>query len=439
MGKCLKDTLMLELEKPISRLNLKDELIHQLKVAWQNFINKGLPNKKDKHWYYTNLSSLYSKYGISKAKIILNEKDYHGKEILNKFLSSDVYKLNSDVHNIIFIDGNLAYFDNTNNLIISSSVRLDTESCSDALSSLNNACCTNKILISIGKDTRLNQPLVITYLHTKNVKGTVINYNLTLVLNRFSQCTVKENFISLDNIYSAGNVITKLELKEGATCVHDMISSNSSSYILTTHKVKILASRNAKYKTFQMDISPSLKHVEFDVDLYSEESTFYASGISILSNHSKLDYYYSIKHSASNTTSSIKFHTVSGKRSSMTFYPKAHIKKDLSNIKALQSNHNIQLANTAEINTKPEFEIYSNDVSCNHGATIGQIDEDVLFYLESRGINKEQGIKILIESFLKSLIVTLDRKQSVISFYLIKLEKHLKNLLLSEFSDQIYP
>ncbi|WP_440682362.1 Fe-S cluster assembly protein SufD [Cysteiniphilum halobium] len=412
---------MLQLEQPISKLNLADEAIKQRENAWQAFIDQGFPNKKNERWRYTDLTSLYKKYDIAQVKLGLNTN-------LDETLS--MINLSTDMHNIIFVDGQLAYIDKIDGVAIQDSLSLQPQiENDDALSNLNIASYLGGVTIQVRKNTRLTKPIIMTYLHTDNSQKMLVNYQHTLVIDEYVECMICENFIALGDSYSAANICSNIHLKEGAKCRYDALESKSVEQLLVTHKLNLSIGKNAYYETFQMAAYAALKRIEFSVDLYSEGAVFNAKGIYALAHNAKVDYHFNVKHNASNTQSDVAFRGVVGGKASATFNAKAYVDKDLHSVKALQNNRNIQLTNTAEINTKPELEIYSDDVVCSHGATIGQLDPQVLFYLQSRGINKGQATSLLIEGFVKELITLLDRDESTIESYLNSLEGHIKYLV----------
>ncbi|WP_440993805.1 Fe-S cluster assembly protein SufD [Cysteiniphilum litorale] len=412
---------MLQLEQPIAKLNLTDEAIKQRENAWQAFVDQGFPNKKNEQWRYTDLTALYRKYDIAQVKLGLNTNIDETLSMIN---------LNTDMHNIVFVDGQLAHVDDIDGVIINDSMsRQPHHESSDALSNLNIASYLGGVTIQVKKNTRLTKPIIMTYLHTDNSQKMLVNYQHTLVLDEYAKCMICENFIALGDTYSAANICSNVDLKEGAKCRYDALANKSLEQLLVTHKLKLSIAKNAYYETFQMAAYAALKRIEFDVDLQNEGAIFNAKGIYALTHNAKADYHINVKHNAFNTQSDVAFRGVVGGKASATFNAKAYVAKGLNSIKALQNNRNIQLTNTAEINTKPELEIYSDDVVCSHGATIGQLDQQALFYLQSRGINKDQATSLLIEGFVKELITLLDRDESTIESYLDSLEGHIKHLV----------
>ena len=412
---------MLQLEHPISELKLPSDTIKQREDAWQTFVNKGFPNKKNEYWRYTDLAALYKKYDITQVKLALNEH-------LNEILS--MINLNTDAYNIVFIDGQLAYVDEIEGVYIDDSLLLQPKpENGDTLFSLNIASYLGGVTIELRNNISLTKPIIMTYLHTDNSKKMLVNYQHTLVVGENAECVICENFVALGGSFSAAYICTNIHLKDNAKCTYDALSNMSLEQLLITHKLCVLVGKNAHYETFQMAAYAALKRIEFDVNLYSEGAVFNAIGVYALANSAKVDYNFNVKHNASNTQSNVAFRGVVSGKASATFNAKAYVAKRLNGIKSLQNNRNIQLSKTSEINTKPELEIYSDDVICSHGATIGQLDQEALFYLESRGIYKDQAKSLLIEGFVKELITLLNRDESTINSYLEILEENIKYLL----------
>ena len=120
-----------------------------------------------------------------------------------------------------------------------------------------------------------------------------------------------------------------------------------------------------------------------------------------------IDHHTSIEHAASDTSSDEVYKGVMGGRSKGVFNGKVVVKKNICNVEASQNSNNLLLSEVADINTKPELEIYSDDVRCAHGATVGQLDSDFIFYLRTRGISERDARDMLVEAFIDDALSTI--------------------------------
>lgn len=419
-GLMTKEKEMLHLEHPISKLNSDINDIKNRENAWKCFVDMGFPSKRIENWRYTDLASLYKKYAISQVKL--------GSNINVDYLVS-LINLKTDVYNIVFIDGQLAYVDNIHGLNICHISKCEhTPEYADALDYLNIAAYLGGVVINVMENVKLSKPVLMTYLHTENSREMVVNYKHSITLQENSECLFFDHFMTLSDKASAANICTDVTLKCAAKCTYDTMANMNLQKLLITHKLRVSVEYDAQYETFQMGACLGLNRIDFDVDLKHAGAVFNAKGIYVVAHSAKVDYHFNVKHNASNTGSNVSLQGIVGGKSSATFNAKVYVAKGIKNVRALQNNRNIQLSKTAEINTKPELEIYSDDVVCSHGATIGQLDQQALFYLQSRGMNKDHASTLLIEGFVKELITLLDRDEKTITSYLKTVDGYIKHL-----------
>jgi Fe-S cluster assembly protein SufD len=143
------------------------------------------------------------------------------------------------------------------------------------------------------------------------------------------------------------------------------------------------------------DISIDIVHPGASVELYG---LYLASGRQHIDNHTRVD------HRVGPATSSEEYRGILGDRARCVFNGKAIVHKGADGTDARQANHNLLLSDKAEIDTKPELEIYADDVKCSHGATVGQLDKKALFYLRSRGLDREEAARILTRAFAAVIV-----------------------------------
>jgi Fe-S cluster assembly protein SufD len=141
-----------------------------------------------------------------------------------------------------------------------------------------------------------------------------------------------------------------------------------------------------------------------NIFLNGEYAEIYPYGVYILKNKQHIDNHTFISHAKSNCTSNEIYKGIAANQSTGVFDGKILVCKDSQKTQAYQTNKNVLLSNEAKINTKPHLEIYANDVKCSHGASVGQLDNEALFYLRSRGIDKEKAKSMLVYAFLSDVV-----------------------------------
>ena len=358
-----------------------------------------LPTTKEETWKYTNISAIYSK---NKIENILRESEI-SDDLLSKFKSE------SNDNIIVIIDGVLA-LDYNKRLQHTSASNFTNDDRKMANVAKDNATTFE---INVTKDVK--EKLSLIFLNTENAQSKLTNVALKINVGMFSKLELDVDYASLSKEPTATNILLDLDLNESSKVIYTNVADNNNNKnFLITSNIVSNHSKNAEFIGFNILSKDAMLRNDFLVNLNEENSKFDTRGMYLLTNKSIADTIFLVNHNASKTSSNVNFRGVANGSSKAFFNAKAIVKKDIQEIKAFQNNKNIQLSKKAQINTKPELEIYSDDVVCTHGATIGELDKDALFYLQSRGINLKDAQHLLLESFVKSQITADDLEISQI-------------------------
>ena len=144
--------------------------------------------------------------------------------------------------------------------------------------------------------------------------------------------------------------------------------------------------------------------IGLEVDLDGEDAELNLYGLYLCPNEERLNINVKVAHNVGRCTSRQLFKGIAGGRSRTGFYGLIYVAKDAQQTKAYQENHNLQLSEEAKVETRPQLEIYADDVKCSHGATVGQLDEEAMFYLRSRGICERNARMLLMYAFANEII-----------------------------------
>jgi Fe-S cluster assembly protein SufD len=199
------------------------------------------------------------------------------------------------------------------------------------------------------------------------------------------------------------NMQTQIEVKKGAKLIHMIVQDDGCAAVLT-NMVDISVDQNGSYDAFTLTKGASLSRQQIKADVKGEGAHVSFSGVSILEDTQLGDTTITINHLAPHSTSQQFFRNILSGRAKGVFQGKVHVAKAAQKTDAQQICKTILLSDRAEMNTKPELEIYADDVVCSHGATTGQIDDMALFYMRSRGIPESEARMLLIEAFLQQAI-----------------------------------
>lgn len=371
--------------------------------AWNALLAKGLPSRKDEAWKYTNLSGLYQKHAISAVYCACANK---AKEY------DFTAHVKAEYLNIVLVDG-ICVLDQTQQLEAIDIVQLDHN---NPMASMAQAMSAEPKRLSLKRS--LEKPIFIHVFQNQGVTGNIVNYSLEVVVAANVAATIRYDYHGINGKVSSANMLMKLTLGDNAQLTLDHVQACSDmDAVIATQNIYAQLGRNAKLGGFYLSTQAKLDRVLFHTELNGEGAELDLQGLYLLNHKDHGDYHIVANHHASHTRSNVAFRAIVNGQAKATFNAKAMIQQGIKAIQAFQNNRNIQLSLGAEINTKPELEIYADDVACSHGATIGRLDDNALFYLRSRGIPLDQARQLLIESFVKSLLNNIQRSDEVISEY----------------------
>lgn len=195
------------------------------------------------------------------------------------------------------------------------------------------------------------------------------------------------------------NITLNINVAENAACRHYRLCEEDPSAVVTTY-TNITLARNARYNMVAMSGCAGFGRAEYHVDLTGEGAEADLSGVALLRGKQHTDTTIVVNHIVPHGTSSQFFKHILEDQSRGVFQGKIHVFKDAQKTNGYQLSNNLLLSPLAEMDVKPELEIYADDVKCSHGSTTGQLDETPMFYLMSRGISEGDARRLLIEAFL---------------------------------------
>lgn len=268
------------------------------------------------------------------------------------------------------------------------------------------------IFLYVPKDIVLTTPIYFT---NHAVDQTVKDIRYIIIADTNSDVTIIEEHTGTEEKY-ATQVTTELYARDNAR-IHYCKIQNESREAVHMAKIQINQQKASQVATFCLDQGGHFVRHDIHVSLDGHGASCDLKGLYELSHDKQtIQNYLNVKHTAEQGTSSMLYKGILDKKSRAVFNGKVYVESSARGTNAHQANHNLLLSPDAEIQTKPELEIYADDVKCAHGATVGQLDEEALFYLQSRGINKAEAEKMLTHAFAEDLLSKLDH--TVIQHYI---------------------
>lgn len=225
------------------------------------------------------------------------------------------------------------------------------------------------------------------------------------------------------------NATTQINLAANAKINHIRIVEDSAE-ALNTNMVEITADRDAVYTGFALNVGSKLARHEIHAIMSGSNAEISFNGLNLLGGEQHGDTTILIEHAAPHCRSNQFYRSLLSGHSKGVFQGKVHVHQIAQKTDGYQLSNAIILSDKAEMYTKPELEIYADDVKCSHGATTGQLDEEPVFYLRSRGLTEAQARQLLLEAFIAEVIEKISNEQ-IATQIAEKAEKWLKTALSS--------
>lgn len=287
---------------------------------------------------------------------------------------------------------------------------------------LNTAFINDGAYIELAADTVVEQPIHLVFVSAG--EGVSHPRNL-IVAGRHSRATVIESYVSLQDGGYFTNAVTEISLGEGAHLDHYKLQRESES-AFHVGTVQIRQARDSQLHSFSFAVGGSLARTNIYTALDGDAATCTLNGLYLTDGSQHIDNQTSIEHIAPNCPSHELYKGVLDGRSHGVFNGKVYVHPEAQKTDGKQSNNNLLLSPTARVDTKPQLEIFADDVKCTHGATVGRLDDVAMFYLNSRGIGPETARMLLTYAFAADVLETLE---------LEPLKKQLEKMVLARFAD----
>jgi Fe-S cluster assembly protein SufD len=390
-----------------------DHPVHDVRTeAMRNFENKGFPTKKEEAWKYTSLNSL-QKVDFSIFPKEVNALEY--KDVKKYFLHEiDTYK-------IVFIDGIYSSYlsetthDGVDICLMSSALTkpmykqiIDVyfnkvASREDSLTTLNTAFSREGAYIYIPKNKMPKKPVEIIHFATGNESALLLQPRSLIIVEENAELQVIERHQSLSSNEMLTNSVTEIYAAKSAILDYYKVQNDLGSASLIDNTYINQKSKSAvSVHTFSFGGKLTRNNLNFYQNGEYIDSTL--KGVTILGEKQLVDHHTLVHHIEPNCESHQDYKGIYGENSTGVFNGKIIVDKIAQKTNAFQQNNNILISDKATINTKPQLEIFADDVKCSHGCTIGQLDEEALFYLQTRGIPKREARALLMYAFANNVL-----------------------------------
>jgi Fe-S cluster assembly protein SufD len=375
---------------------------------------RGLPSQRDEDWKYTSIKPITrSRFSPAVSGVDCSEDFIAGSAIENL-----------DAWQLVFADGfHLPHRSKTNGLPegvqvagLAEALTRDPGPIVDRLGSamgkmphgfaaMNSAFVGDGALVEVAPGVQLEKPIELLFVSGCSGEGFLSLPRNLVILGEGSQCSIIERHISFGAERSLSNSLTEIILDKNATlnycCAQDQAER-------TFHVGGLFArlAHSAKLKATTVTVGKAWVRNDARIDLDAEGAHANLDGAYLAFGRCHVDNHTHISHNAPECTSRECYKGVLGDRGHAVFHGRIVVQPNAQKTDSEQSNQNLLLSADAQIDTKPQLEIYADDVKCAHGATVGQMDEAALFYLVSRGVDRETARRMLTQAFAAEILET---------------------------------
>lgn len=423
------------LERPIDSESKIPEWLNKIRLEeLSDFSKQQIPTRKTEHWKYNDLSSITTRqYSFVKEPSFSLEQ----LSLLNLPIQSGI--------KFVFVDG--IYSNELSSVLdesitATSFVNANDKQAKEIVASLNKAkqqknlfiqlnsvTSQDGLLLEIASHSNIDSPIYMVHISTKNEHPKITGNQVIIQCGKGSQSQIIEHFINLADQSEKTTFAcqqTILELADNSRCDHFRIMNGSPKSVSVSRLLARLQ-KDSTLNSFYYSEGSHLDKTDIDIWHQGSNSESNLTGIYLPSGENNVDFHTCIEHQVPHCNSRETFRGIIADSAKATFNGKIHIFRDAQKSDAQLSNKNLLLTNTAEINTKPELEIYADDVICAHGATIAKIDEKAIYYLKTRGINEMQAKKMLSIGFINELLEKVNNTE-LKQFLSAHVQKCLSNL-----------
>ena len=390
-----------------------DNPVHEVRSeAIKNFENKGFPSKREEAWKYTSLNNI-QKVDFSifpKKETTLEYKD------IKKYFIHEI-----DTYKIVFIDGVYSSYlsetthDGVDVCLMSAALTkpqyrqvIDVyfnkvASKDESLTTLNTAFSKEGAYIYIPKNKVPKKPIQILHLATGNEAALLLQPRNLVIAEENAEVQVIERHQSLTGNEVLTNSVTEIFAAKDAIVDYYKVQNdvNTASLVDNTY-ISQKDNSVVRVHTFAFGGKLTRNNLNFYQNGERIDSTL--KGVTILGEKQHVDHHTLVHHAQPNCESHQDYKGIFGEQSTGVFNGKIIVDKIAQKTNAFQQNNNVLISDKATVNTKPQLEIFADDVKCSHGCTVGQLDEEALFYLQSRGIPKKEAQALLMYAFANNVL-----------------------------------
>jgi Fe-S cluster assembly protein SufD len=387
------------------QLRLNNGLNDVRSEAFGVFQNLGLPANKSEEFKYTPITrELEKNFSFSTNSSSANKTEISSFLIpgleanIIVFINGVFSKEHSSIVSKELVIQTLEEAIVNNNNLVRESLGKIADFKSDVFAAWNTAGWTSGVFIHVPKNTIVEKPVIVYHITDADTGEQTLTQRNLIVVEQNSEVTFIEKFDSVGDGNHFINLVSEASVSENAELNWYSIQNDSGKryqYGLTSIQQK----NSSRVNTYTFTLNGKLVRNNLHLSIDGEGIESHMYGLYLLNNDTLADNHTVVDHRKPNSFSNELYKGVMDGSSKGVFNGKIYVRPQAQKTNAFQSNRNILLTDKATVNTKPQLEIWADDVKCSHGCTTGQLDEEAVFYLQSRGISKETATAMMLYAF----------------------------------------
>lgn len=407
------------LEEAFQRLQSDSEkgMINSIrKEGFETFNKNGLPNFRNEEWKYTRINGLFNKeyhLGVEENKTPISKEEIDalrlpGHENANEIVFvngryvaelSNIRSANSQLSIMKLEDAQHSDFQK----ILTDHLDKSSLFIEDGIHALNSSFIKGGIFVFVNKNEVLDKPLYFYHISDTRENHMLSHPRSLVYVSESAKLQLAETYITLGSMDSFTNEVIEIVVDTNAIVEYYKFQNDksSASQVGTTH-IRQIGKSYVHCLTFSLDGGMIRNNTDIIMEVEANEAHMY--GLYFLKGNTHVDNHTLVDNTKPNCFSNELYKGIVDDKSTGVFSGKIFVRPDAQKTNAYQSNKNILLSDDATVNTKPQLEIFADDVKCSHGCTVGQLDTEALYYLRTRGISKELAESMLLKAFAQDIV-----------------------------------
>ena len=379
------------------------------RAAFDRFVELGFPTTRHEDWKYTNVAAIEKRAfkslppspgGASAAQI--NGLALTGSHLLAFVNGRHAPELSSDIALPAGTRiGSLAaaLVDHTEQLELL--LAGESELPSDGFAALNSAFWNDGAYVDVAAGAAIEEPIHLLFITTEADLGT--HLRTIIRAGSGSRVSIVEHYVGVDDIVSFTNAVTRIIAEPGAQVEHCKLQQEAGRAFHVAG-IRVQQDKESRFTSCSFALGAALSRSDVSTRFDAEGCEATLNGLYVADRRQHMDHHTCIDHAKPRGVSRELYKGVLNGAARAVFNGKVIVRPDAQKTDAHQSNRNLLLSENAEVDTKPQLEIYADDVKCSHGATVGQLDESQIFYLRSRGVDEQDARKLLTYAFAEEIV-----------------------------------